>query len=191
MFILPLNRQFLFRNTDVNKPKSIAAAAAIRKMNPEVNVEPTMSGKNDFSGFSVLEGCNDLQKCLNVIGGDRGLVGMPLTMEEQSVLDWSVNGDSWDDDVPAETPNASEVRQECNIHKNEARRDFDEFFQLLEKETEEVNKPCRSVSRRTPIINEQILSQMRTRAHGSVDSLPHVMGKPLEYEKKTTKKRIR
>jgi ubiquitin-activating enzyme E1 len=30
----------LFRNTDVNKPKSIAAAAAIRKMNPEVNVEP-------------------------------------------------------------------------------------------------------------------------------------------------------
>jgi len=35
-----LNRQFLFRNTDVNKPKSIAAAAAIRKMNPEVNVEP-------------------------------------------------------------------------------------------------------------------------------------------------------
>merc|ERR1719219_1607614 len=35
-----LNRQFLFRNTDVNKPKSIAAAAAIKKMNPEVNVEP-------------------------------------------------------------------------------------------------------------------------------------------------------
>lgn len=35
-----LNRQFLFRNTDVNKPKSIAAAAAIRKMNPEINVEP-------------------------------------------------------------------------------------------------------------------------------------------------------
>merc|ERR1719411_2353122 len=35
-----LNRQFLFRNTDVNKPKSIAAAAAIRNMNPEVNVEP-------------------------------------------------------------------------------------------------------------------------------------------------------
>ena len=34
-----LNRQFLFRNHDVQKPKSIAAAAAIRKMNPEVNVE--------------------------------------------------------------------------------------------------------------------------------------------------------
>merc|ERR1739844_392850 len=34
-----LNRQFLFRNTDVQKPKSVAAAAAIRKMNPEVNVE--------------------------------------------------------------------------------------------------------------------------------------------------------
>jgi len=35
-----LNRQFLFRNTDVGKPKSIAAAAAIKKMNPEINVEP-------------------------------------------------------------------------------------------------------------------------------------------------------
>ena len=34
-----LNRQFLFRNSDVQKPKSVAAAAAIRKMNPEVNVE--------------------------------------------------------------------------------------------------------------------------------------------------------
>lgn len=33
-----LNRQFLFRPWDVQKPKSIAAAAAIKEMNPRVNV---------------------------------------------------------------------------------------------------------------------------------------------------------
>jgi len=34
-----LNRQFLFRPYDVSKPKSIAAAKAIKAMNPKVNVE--------------------------------------------------------------------------------------------------------------------------------------------------------
>jgi len=34
-----LNRQFLFRPYDVSKPKSIAAAKAIKAMNPHVNVE--------------------------------------------------------------------------------------------------------------------------------------------------------
>lgn len=34
-----LNRQFLFRPYDVGKPKSIAAAKAIKAMNPKVNVE--------------------------------------------------------------------------------------------------------------------------------------------------------
>lgn len=35
-----LNRQFLFRPHDVQKPKSKCAAEAIRRMNPEVNVVP-------------------------------------------------------------------------------------------------------------------------------------------------------
>ena len=34
-----LNRQFLFRPYDVQKPKSSAAAKAIKDMNPKVNVE--------------------------------------------------------------------------------------------------------------------------------------------------------
>lgn len=35
-----LSRQFLFRDTDIGKSKSTAAAAAVRQMNPSVNVTP-------------------------------------------------------------------------------------------------------------------------------------------------------
>lgn len=35
-----LSRQFLFRNTDIGKAKSTAAAAAVKKMNPDVKVTP-------------------------------------------------------------------------------------------------------------------------------------------------------
>eukprot|EP00168_Porphyra_purpurea_P020171 TRINITY_DN838_c0_g1_i1.p1 TRINITY_DN838_c0_g1~~TRINITY_DN838_c0_g1_i1.p1 ORF type:complete len:660 (-),score=300.28 TRINITY_DN838_c0_g1_i1:553-2532(-) len=33
-----LSRQFLFRDADIHKPKSVAAAAAVRVMNPDVNI---------------------------------------------------------------------------------------------------------------------------------------------------------
>jgi ubiquitin-activating enzyme E1 len=33
-----LNRQFLFRYKDINKPKSIVAAIAVKKMNPKINI---------------------------------------------------------------------------------------------------------------------------------------------------------
>ena len=33
-----LNRQFLFRPYDVNKPKSSCAAKAVKQMNPNVNI---------------------------------------------------------------------------------------------------------------------------------------------------------
>lgn len=35
-----LNRQFLFRPQDVQKPKSVTAALAVKRMNPDVNVTP-------------------------------------------------------------------------------------------------------------------------------------------------------
>lgn len=38
-----LNRQFLFRSTDIGKPKSESAAAAIKKMNPDINIEAQLN----------------------------------------------------------------------------------------------------------------------------------------------------
>ena len=38
-----LNRQFLFRSNDIGKPKSESAASAIKKMNPNVNIEAQLN----------------------------------------------------------------------------------------------------------------------------------------------------
>ncbi|RYY70332.1 hypothetical protein EON63_22740 [archaeon] len=35
-----LSRQFLFRNEDINKPKSITAARAVTRMNPRIRLSP-------------------------------------------------------------------------------------------------------------------------------------------------------
>ncbi|XP_042213364.1 ubiquitin-like modifier-activating enzyme 1 isoform X1 [Homarus americanus] len=58
-----LNRQFLFRPWDVQKPKSDTAAAAVKKMNPEVNiiahqnrVGPETESVYDDSFFEPLNG---------------------------------------------------------------------------------------------------------------------------------------
>ncbi|XP_050314109.1 ubiquitin-like modifier-activating enzyme 1 [Anthonomus grandis grandis] len=58
-----LNRQFLFRPHDVQKPKSVTAAMAIKKMNPEVNViahenrvGPETENIYDDTFFEALDG---------------------------------------------------------------------------------------------------------------------------------------
>jgi ubiquitin-activating enzyme E1 len=38
-----LNRQFLFRSTDIGKAKSEASASAIKRMNPDINIEAHMN----------------------------------------------------------------------------------------------------------------------------------------------------
>ena len=57
------NRQFLFRPKDVKKPKSIAAAAAVRVMNPSLNIEASelrvgneTEGVYDEAFFNSLDG---------------------------------------------------------------------------------------------------------------------------------------
>ena len=57
------NRQFLFRPKDVKKPKAIAAAAAVRAMNPALNIEASelrvgveTEGVYDEAFFDSLDG---------------------------------------------------------------------------------------------------------------------------------------
>ncbi|XP_063225748.1 ubiquitin-like modifier-activating enzyme 1 [Bacillus rossius redtenbacheri] len=58
-----LNRQFLFRHSDIQRPKSQVAAKVVRRMNPEVNVEahenrvgPETENVYDDKFFEVLDG---------------------------------------------------------------------------------------------------------------------------------------
>ena len=46
-----LNRQFLFRDKDIRKPKSIIAANAARKMNPKMNIIPQINRVDKESEF--------------------------------------------------------------------------------------------------------------------------------------------
>lgn len=63
-----LSRQFLFRDSDIHKPKSVAAASAVRAMNPdvhivvhEVRVGPETEGTFDDEFWDSLSGvCNAL-----------------------------------------------------------------------------------------------------------------------------------
>ncbi|GAB0495552.1 hypothetical protein MMPV_006854 [Pyropia vietnamensis] len=63
-----LSRQFLFRDSDIHKPKSVAAASAVRAMNPDVHivvhearVGPEMEGTFDDEFWDSLSGvCNAL-----------------------------------------------------------------------------------------------------------------------------------
>ncbi|KAM8757171.1 ubiquitin-like modifier-activating enzyme 1 isoform 2-T2 [Acanthopagrus schlegelii] len=58
-----LNRQFLFRSQDIGKPKSEAAASAVREMNPRMNITahqnrlgPDSEGLYDYNFFMGLDG---------------------------------------------------------------------------------------------------------------------------------------
>ncbi|XP_036957523.1 ubiquitin-like modifier-activating enzyme 1 [Acanthopagrus latus] len=58
-----LNRQFLFRSQDIRKPKSEAAAKAVREMNPRMNITahqnrlgPDSEGLYDYNFFMGLDG---------------------------------------------------------------------------------------------------------------------------------------
>ncbi|QKF94300.1 ubiquitin activating enzyme [Fadolivirus algeromassiliense] len=63
-----LSRQFLFRNSDIGKPKSVSAADAIKKMNPDVNVEARLDkmGPETESVYN-MQFYNDLDGVANAL----------------------------------------------------------------------------------------------------------------------------
>lgn len=64
-----LNRQFLFRDCDINKPKSHIAATAIKKMNPNINIEPLLEkvGPNNIKFTDSIIGSNKITAVFNAL----------------------------------------------------------------------------------------------------------------------------
>ena len=64
-----LNRQFLFRDWDINKPKSHIAANAIKKMNPNINIEPLLEkvGPNNIKFTDSIIGSNKITAVFNAL----------------------------------------------------------------------------------------------------------------------------
>jgi ubiquitin-activating enzyme E1 len=83
-----LNRQFLFREKDVARPKSVTAAAAAKVMNPELNVsametivgEDTENVFNDafWQGLTLVTNALDNVKARQYVDGRCVLYGLPL-----------------------------------------------------------------------------------------------------------------
>lgn len=62
-----LTRSVLFRAEDIGKNKAIVAAAAIRKMNPDVNILPFVGKVQDVFGLGIYTICDLVFGCLDNI----------------------------------------------------------------------------------------------------------------------------
>lgn len=75
-----LNRQFLFRNEDINKPKSEVAANAIKQMNPNINIKALLEkvGPNNINFTDSL-----LDSDINVVFNALDNINARKFMDEQ------------------------------------------------------------------------------------------------------------
>jgi len=60
-----LNRQFLYTRDDVTKPKAPIAAAALRRLNPDVSVTPIVAEIERSSAPELIDGADLILDCLD------------------------------------------------------------------------------------------------------------------------------
>ena len=83
------------------------------------------------------------------------------------------------------TPSRGALRRGLSSLSRRRWRSLESLFQELEQDelgSGESRRLTRSVYRQTPVINDNVLGGIRTRARGPVPEHPHVMRKPLEYQ---------
>ncbi|MEA3409221.1 MAG: HesA/MoeB/ThiF family protein, partial [Candidatus Eisenbacteria bacterium] len=60
-----LNRQFLYTRSDLTKPKAPIAAAALRRLNPDVTVTPVITEIDRSTAQALIEGADLVLDCLD------------------------------------------------------------------------------------------------------------------------------
>ena len=111
------------------------------------------------------------------------LTDNPMSEEVSSILDWDMQLLT-DEATSRTTPSPGFVHDQM---KRTMRGMHDAFDDLLggclisdNSGSGKSNQSVPSVSTRTPIINDKVLSRMRTRSEGPVENYPNVMPVPLE-----------
>ena len=111
------------------------------------------------------------------------LTDSPMSEEVSSILDWDVQSLT-DEATSRTTPSPGFVHDQM---KRTMRGMHDAFDDLLggclisdNSGSGKSNQSVPSVSTRTPIINDKVLSRMRTRSGVPVENHPNVMPVPLE-----------
>jgi molybdopterin/thiamine biosynthesis adenylyltransferase len=80
-----LNRQLLFRNEDVGKPKAEIAAQRLRELNPDIIIE-FHQGKMEEVPVAVYKEANVIIGCLDTFIGRRWLSSMALNVKKPLIL---------------------------------------------------------------------------------------------------------
>jgi molybdopterin/thiamine biosynthesis adenylyltransferase len=80
-----LNRQLLFRDEDIGKPKSKVAAERLKELNPEVNIKH-INKKMEKVPSSIYEKANVIIACLDTFLGRRWINSMALRVKKPLIL---------------------------------------------------------------------------------------------------------
>ena len=60
-----LNRQFLYSRDNITEPKAVVAAAALRRLNPDITVTPMFAEIDTSTAVSLVEGSDLVLDCLD------------------------------------------------------------------------------------------------------------------------------
>lgn len=82
-FVAPsnLNRQFLYTEADIGRPKTDAAISRLKVLNPEVNLVPFPTRLDENTIDEAAGGCNILLDCLDNLAGRRVLNACSVSRE--------------------------------------------------------------------------------------------------------------
>ena len=117
-----------------------------------------------------------------------------LSEQCSAILDWDASFEEWEVEDEVEVTPSSDMIHDANNNAVKVTRGLqnligsidgmlDAYLESGNSGSYQSEDSVPSVSQWTPIINEKILSRIRTRSRGPVADHPHVLNRPLEYKK--------
>lgn len=197
-----LNRQFLFRSWDIQKPKSTTAANAVKKMNPAMNIEPHQNrvgpeteGLYNDTFFENLDGvCNALDNVDARLYMDRRCVYYRKPLLEsgtlgtkgniQVVLPYLTESYGSSQDPPEKTipictlhnfPNAIEHTLQW------AREKFEELFTQPPEIVQQYLNDSKFMSRTHKMAGNEPLLTLKSLKNAVVDSCPQSFDECIKW----------